>query len=396
MLPRILLIADVQNWVFDYHSQILKRYLSNAFQFEIKYRNQPFNEEEYDLIYPLEFDMVNPMAIKNPMKYVTGIRSHVSWSNIPFLDLVDLLNHKFQAVHVVSKKLYDIFDPYLNHVFYVTHGVDLELFKPQPGKWSPKGMLVAGFSGNRNAPIKGFEEFIEPIAQIEGVKLQVNGFADINLSKEQMPAYYAGLDAIVSASSFEGNNNTILEAAAMQCAIITTAHGTVPEILKNGYSALIVERDLHKIEEAVILLRDDPQMRMELGKNARKALLDANWGYAEKAKEFEQFFNDALNGLNNKIEPVKKEINYAHLCSVIEEQWQIEKELRRGLAGKIFQLTDGQDILTALAQKNKRIAELENYHAAEMIALNARITELEKQSKRESMVARVKRLLAKM
>ncbi|MBI9036251.1 MAG: glycosyltransferase family 4 protein [Bacteroidales bacterium] len=346
--------------MFDYHCQMLQRYLQHAFTFETKYRDQPYNENDFDLIYPLEFDMVKPEMIKNPQKYVTGIRSHVSWSNLHFLKLVEYLNSNFQAVHVVSNYLYTIFSPYLNNVSYVSHGIDLELFSPQEHANSPIGKLIVGFSGNRKTPIKGFEEYINPIKEIDGVELRISGFSDINLTKNDMPAFYAGLDAIISASSYEGNNNTILEAAAMGCAIVTTAHGTVPEFLINNQSALIIDRDITKIKEAIISLRDNPQKRLSLGNNARKAILAHNWDYAKKAIDFEKFFFDALSGKTKNYGNIKKEIDYQHLCSVIEDQWKIEKELRRGLAGKIFQVTDGEDLLIALEKKNNRIAELEN------------------------------------
>ena len=56
--PRILLIADVPNWIFARHCRMFQRYLGSEFDFTIKVQGEPFREEDFDLIYPLEWNLV--------------------------------------------------------------------------------------------------------------------------------------------------------------------------------------------------------------------------------------------------------------------------------------------------------------------------------------------------
>ena len=114
--PRILLIADCPNWIFHRHATILERFLSKEFEFSISFMGQPFEETKYDLIYPLEFNLIDLNRIEDPSKYVTGIRSHISYLVLGFggkeiVRLASSLREKFQRVHVVSQRLFDVFEP---------------------------------------------------------------------------------------------------------------------------------------------------------------------------------------------------------------------------------------------------------------------------------------------
>ena len=173
--------------------------------------------------------MVNPDQIKDPSKYVTGIRSFVAWADWDFLVLVNYLVSQFKKIHVVSKQLFDIFSPYIPGLQYVTHGVDTNLFRSSHLANGEVGKLRLGWAGNRKSYVKGFREYIQPLGNLPGVELVYVGYVDRNYSLNEMPGFYDSLDAYVCASSFEGSNNSILEAAAMERAIITTPNGTVPE-----------------------------------------------------------------------------------------------------------------------------------------------------------------------
>lgn len=331
---RILCVVDGPNWIFKRHVQAFKRYLGDEFEFALAYRGHEYDEDAFDLIYPLEFNMVEAHQIHNPAKYVTGIRSFVSWADWDFLELVNYLNQHFQSVHVVSRELYNLFQLYINNLWYVTHGVDVDAFTPGEAVASPAGQLRLGWAGNRATIIKGFRDFIQPLASIAGVELVYYGFADRNLSQEEMPAFYNSIDSYVCASSFEGNNNTLLEAAAMERAIITTPCGTVPEYLENEISALIIERKLEQFESAVVRLRDDPQCRNRLGSQARQAILSNGWDWASKAEEYQRFFRQALQHAKSPFEkPGPVEVfDYQHLSQAFETQYRLERELRIGYA----------------------------------------------------------------
>jgi len=291
--PRILLVADVPDWIFARHCKMLERFLGDEFQFTTTYHGLAYREEDYDLIYPLEFNLIPPENIKTPPKYITGIRSHVTWMHEDFPYLINFLATAFQRVHVVSRRLFDIFSPHLPGVAWITHGVDTDFFTPRTRADQSGRRLRLGWAGNRTVGCKRFEEFVAPLGQIPGVELAFCGYQDRNLTLEEMPAFYDSLDAHICASSTEGNNNALMEAASMGRAIITTDNGTVPEYLHPGESALIVERQSRQFDEAVIRLRDDPGLRVALGQNARAAVVAA-FDWKARAMDYRTLFRSAL------------------------------------------------------------------------------------------------------
>src|SRR5205814_10544891 len=121
--------------------------------------------------------------------YVTGIRSHNSWEGVPFPALTAYLSSRYARVHVVSRRLLEIFAPALRALSYVTHGVDTEAFTPRTtagasarpaGASAPSvapagGRLRLGWAGNRETPAKGFARFVEPLGKIPGVELVICG-----------------------------------------------------------------------------------------------------------------------------------------------------------------------------------------------------------------------------
>ena len=188
---------------------------------------------------------------------------------------------------------YDIFHAALPGVIYVTHGIDTEFFTPSARTDRSGKKLRLGWAGNRQQPAKRFKEFIEPLGKIPGVELVFCGYADRNLTMEEMHAFYDSLDAYICASDNEGNNNSLMEAASMKRAIITTDSGTVPEYLIDGKNALIVSREREAFVQAVEKLRDDPALRMKLGKAARRAVISA-WDWRDRSEDYRLFFREAL------------------------------------------------------------------------------------------------------
>ena len=121
-MPRIktLLIADVPGWIFERHCRVLKHLLADEFEITIKYQNEPFEERDYELIYPLEWYMLAPSQIEQSEKYITGIRSHLLWPSLDFEEFTQTLNDNFARVHVVSQRLFEIFSPRIKQLSYTT------------------------------------------------------------------------------------------------------------------------------------------------------------------------------------------------------------------------------------------------------------------------------------
>jgi glycosyltransferase involved in cell wall biosynthesis len=372
----ILCIADGPDWIFNRHIEYLRRYLSDEFEILTAFRGEAYEEDDYDLIYPLEFIMVEAGQIRSSQKYVTGIRSFISWANWDFPSLIAYLNSTFQRVHTVSRELYDIFEPYLPGVVYLTHGLDTHLFTPDQPPQSETGRLRLGWAGNRNTYIKGYWKYIHPLGQLPGIELAICGFADQNLTKEEMPGFYNSIDAYVCASSFEGSNNTLLEAAAMERAIVTTDVGTVSEYLKDRESALIVERDVEQFSKAVLELRDNPELRLQLGKGARASLLEKKWDWENKAQEFRQFFRNAIEASVSQARRLDTHARTAaakgqHLEHVLQMQNRLLRELQIGDAIRIYDLNE--EIKSLRAEIQALSTEIDDIRSSETYLLVERI-----------------------
>jgi len=181
-------------------------------------------------------------------------------------------------------------------VVRITHGVETEVFTPRTrADQSGRGRARIGWAGNRINATKGFEQYVAPLARLPGVELAFCGYQDRNLNLEDMHKFYDSIDVYVCASSLhhEGNNNSLMEAASMQRAIITTDSGAVPEYLRHNENALIVERELPNFIRAVVELRDDPARRVALGEQARVSV-QQHFEWRAMAEQYAAFFEHAL------------------------------------------------------------------------------------------------------
>ena len=302
--PRILLIADVPHWIFDRHAHVLQAGLADSFDIDIAYQGQPVDEAAYDLIHPLEWNLVPYDQIHTPRKWVTGIRSHISWDQQNFPSFCTGLRAQFGGVYVVSQRLLRIFEAQVPGIRLLQHGVDTHRFTPKPAA-PHQGPLRVGWAGNRKSPAKGFEAFIAPLGELPGVELVFYGYSDRLLTLEEMQGFYAEIDVYVCSSSSEGHNNSLMEAASMEVAIVTTDVGTVSEYLVDGESALIVPRDPAAICQAVERLRDDVELRRRLGHSARISVVPRfNW--TERLEDHRAFFLDALAASREAVAPLRE------------------------------------------------------------------------------------------
>ena len=289
--PRILVVADVPGWIFDRHAHKLQSELADEFEIDIAYQGRELDEGRHDLVYALEWNLVPYDKIRTPSKWVAGIRSHITWQGLHPQAFKQALG-RFSRVHVVSRRLESLLSGYHPRLGLLTHGIDLEHFHASPRQPGKAGSLRIGWAGNRKSPAKGFEQFIEPLGRIPGVELEFCGYSDHLLDFGEMRAFYEGIDVYVCSSSTEGSNNSLLEAAAMGCAIVTTDVGTVPEYLEDGVSALVVDRTPESFRNAVLRLLEDPALVARLGSEASRAVGPFDWKL--KLQDHRRFFRLAL------------------------------------------------------------------------------------------------------
>ena len=290
---RILIIIDVENWIFHKHALFLQESLRDRFSISIQTQNLPVNEVEWDLIYPLEWNLSVNILKRDKSKWVTGIRSHISWNKLDKSIFSLYLSENFKTVHAVSQRIIHELRDIPVDLKYLTHGIDLDVFARKTPYLPSKEKLKVGWAGNRTNPNKGFESIILPAIQMNDCELVYFSYGVNQISQSDMVKFYENIDVFLCASESEGNSNTLLEAAAMGVPIITTEVGTVPEYLVNYESAMVVERNISAFSGAIKKLASDPNMRLMLSASSIKTVKKFDWKL--KLKEHEDFF---LNNIN--------------------------------------------------------------------------------------------------
>jgi glycosyltransferase involved in cell wall biosynthesis len=92
---------------------------------------------------------------------------------------------------------------------------------------------------------------------------------------DDMPALYASLDIMVSASRREGLPIAILEGMASRLPLVATAVGEVPTVIRDDRTGVLVPAaDPELLAAAIIELLGDPAKRERLGSAARQLVED--------------------------------------------------------------------------------------------------------------------------
>jgi glycosyltransferase involved in cell wall biosynthesis len=139
------------------------------------------------------------------------------------------------------------------------------LFEALPRIWSvhPDTHVALIGAGELESDLRAQALRIDPRGRIHFVGQQ-----------EQVPAALAGLDLFVLPSLYEGLPFAVLEAMAMERAIVATAvDGTVEVIEPERSGVLVPPGAAEPLAAAVIRLLGDPELRARLGQSARAAVV---------------------------------------------------------------------------------------------------------------------------
>lgn len=303
--PKILTIVDVPGWALERTADNVMRRLKDKYVFEKAFNRdaeKKIQQGDFDLLYITYWRQFKDAGLRErfPGNTVSGVRSHFKWDegrSVPPSPQVIACLKQFTVLNVPSLVLYSIFKTLHPALFRTPHGVDHRAFRPQTEvNASPPGELVLGWCGSvTNHPGKrGINEFILPALQhLSGVTFKVADRETKWRSQEEMVPFYQGLDAYICASRTEGGPHPILEASACGIPVISTRVGIAPEFIKQGVNGILIERSVSAIREAVIRLRDDRDLRIEMGRQARTAVEEA-WTWEEQAAKYIPFFDYGL------------------------------------------------------------------------------------------------------
>ena len=242
MRPRILVVADTPGWAWDRKAQAYVRHASEAFDITVAYQTQglPADLRAFDLIHLFEVSQLRciPDGFDRPI--VAGLTAMVWWTW--GADRMRAWADRCAALHGNSRMLVVQLRPFHSRVFYTPNGVD-------PMVWfreSPRDVTQA-FSvchvGKPN-PRKGAALLIEACRRSDVPLYLCQRTSHIRLPAEDIREIYRRSWVHGSLSDMDGTPNTALEAAACECALISTPIGNMPDVIDHGVNGFLVGKSL--------------------------------------------------------------------------------------------------------------------------------------------------------
>jgi len=209
----------------------------------------------------------------------------------------------------------------------IPSGVDTDRFRPLPDAQFksrlglPEARLVVGVV-TRMRVRKGVEEFIRAIGEVRQTRPGVHGVivGEVSLDdalqdlvrslglenhlsllgrRSDMPEVFSAFDVFVLSSHDEGMSNAILEAMAMEKAVVATDVGGTGEVIRHGQSGLLVPpKDSHALALAISEVLAWPARAREMGRLGRRIVEDGFSAHA-MVRQMEQVYLDlaAARGL---------------------------------------------------------------------------------------------------
>jgi glycosyltransferase involved in cell wall biosynthesis len=108
-----------------------------------------------------------------------------------------------------------------------------------------------------------------------------------------MPRYIAASDLVVVPSLSEGFGFTAAEASAMGRAIVATYAGSLPEVIINNVSGILVKpRSENELADAICFLLENAEVRERMGKMGAKLMKRFSW--ERTIDELERLYDSVL------------------------------------------------------------------------------------------------------
>ena len=128
---------------------------------------------------------------------------------------------------------------------------------------------------------------------------------------DELAQAYASADVFVFPGEFETFGQVIQEAMASGLPSVVVNAGGAPDVVEDGASGIVVEPDAQAFVEVIQRLRDRPDVRRRMSRNARRMAEERPWsalmaqleGYYEEAYKMNQRFK-SLFGFTNYHRPL--------------------------------------------------------------------------------------------
>lgn len=185
-----------------------------------------------------------------------------------------------------ARRMEDFYALGRNSVISIPNGVpDLGA----PSTLPTQAPMIVGSIGRLDA-MKAHDVLLRAIAQVEAVEAVILGEGEQRKALEQLAielgicdrvsligwvetprAYLPKFDVVAMPSRSEGFPLAMVEAMLAARPVIATRVGSMPEAIADGETGLLIEKnDVNGLANALRMLRNHPQQRVQLGQRARE------------------------------------------------------------------------------------------------------------------------------
>lgn len=180
-------------------------------------------------------------------------------------------------------------------IFYLPHGVDINMFSPNYKKLNLNARLTFLFVGRVEAA-KGIYYLLEAFKQLQTLKIKLLVVGDtmgqleelkkytsnvefVGLKRrDEMPEYYNKADVFILSSLWEGSSLSLLEALAMGLPAIASKYSCAPEVIIEGEEGFVIEpRDIVELKKRIIWFYNNKERIPEMSKKARTKVEEYTW-----------------------------------------------------------------------------------------------------------------------
>jgi len=295
-VKKILIVADEPGWIFDRHAHEIQKRLTE-YDIQVAYRRQNIYElsKQFDLVY-----VMDPIPLRQyppKEKTILGLRCQFLYEEHPegpgglyyngFPGRCVSIRDKCCIFHVVNVNQFESFRPVVKDkpLVLAQHGVDTSIFCHNFNKVYNGDDVRVSLSGRATAN-KGFGE-VKRVCDDMGLKVIAATYRR-RLSKEEMPSFYQKANVHVCFSASEGLNNVIMEAGAIGLAPIATRTGAAEEMIKDGFSGLLIDRKEDSLRNALETMKD-PEARKAMAEQFCLTI-HTSWSWDVRIKDFRDMF----------------------------------------------------------------------------------------------------------
>lgn len=292
-------------------------------------------KEKWDIVHASDFDTFIPALIaakikKKPIIYdiydfyadVVTLPKLLRWITAK----IDKFFMKFaSAVIIVDKSILKQIGGYINNYVVIIMNTPQDIFKDIKLEKKPDNekdiFTIFYLGGIYKTRYPNLDKIILSIKGMKGVELIIGGYADDNtinelkknmeniknakfigkITDEEAIKYTIKADLLFALYDPSGLSNRYLspnklfEAMMYAKPILVSENSTMAEIVReNNYGIVVNCRDVKEIKEAIIKLKNNPELCEQLGKNARKAY-DKNYNWQIMEQRLLDLYDKLLN-----------------------------------------------------------------------------------------------------